>query len=137
MAHAAGRTVWRVGHSPDPWAWTPWQYAHAGRFGGRWDDPDGRWRTQYAGHSTLACYLEVLAVFQPDPTLAAELDAITEDPAAATASPPAGPARCRAASCRCYSEAPLALRCWRSSATTSAVRDGAPRRSACRSSQKT
>lgn len=50
---------------------------------------------------------------------------------------PAGPARCRAAICRCYPEAPLAPRCWRSSATTSAVRDGAPRRSACRSSQKT
>ena len=40
--------------SPDPWAWTPWQYAHAGRFGGRWDDPVGRWRTPYAGRSTLA-----------------------------------------------------------------------------------
>ena len=84
MAHAAGRTVWRVGHSPDPWAWTPWQYAHAGRFGGRWDDPDGRWRTQYAGHRTLAATWKVLAVLRPDPRLAAELDAITEDPTAAT-----------------------------------------------------
>jgi hypothetical protein len=25
---------------PEPWAWTPWQYATDGRFTGRWDDPD-------------------------------------------------------------------------------------------------
>ena len=42
-------------------------------------------------HSTLACYLEVLAVFRPDPTLAAELDAITEDPTAATDFPTCRP----------------------------------------------
>ena len=60
-------------------------------FGGRWDDPDGRWRTQYAGHSTLACYLEVLAVLRSDPRLAAELDAMTEDPTAATDFPTCRP----------------------------------------------
>jgi hypothetical protein len=28
--------VWRFGHRPDPWAWTPWEYAgDAGRFSGR------------------------------------------------------------------------------------------------------
>ncbi|WP_417219602.1 hypothetical protein [Arthrobacter sp.] len=34
--------VWRVGHAPDPWAWTPWGHADdEGRFGGRWDDQQG------------------------------------------------------------------------------------------------
>ena len=37
---AAGRVVYRVGYIPEPWAWTPWQYATDGRFTGRWDDPD-------------------------------------------------------------------------------------------------
>src|SRR5664279_1996153 len=46
---AAGRVVWRVGYVPEPWAWTPWQYATDGRFTGRWDDPDGVWRTLYVG----------------------------------------------------------------------------------------
>jgi hypothetical protein len=27
--------VYRVGYAPDPFAWTPWQYAEAGRFTGR------------------------------------------------------------------------------------------------------
>ena len=62
--------VWRVGFRPDPWAWTPWQYASDdGRFPGRWDDPDGSFRTVYAGRDLLACLLEVLARFPPDPLL--------------------------------------------------------------------
>ena len=76
---AAGRVVWRVGYTPDPWAWTPWQYATDGRFTGRWDDPDGVWRTLYVGDTRLACYLEVLAPFRADPHLAAQLDDIEED----------------------------------------------------------
>lgn len=45
-----GVRVYRVGYQPDPWAWTPWEYAGAdGRFHGRWDDPDGTWRTLYLG----------------------------------------------------------------------------------------
>ncbi len=77
---ADGRVVHRVGYAPNPWAWTPWQYATDGRFGGRWDDPDGLWRTLYAGGSRLACYLEVLAVFRPDLVLSAELESIDETP---------------------------------------------------------
>ena len=62
--------VHRVGYSPDPWNWTPWEYAGTdGRFHGRWDDPNGTWRTLYAGFSPLACYLEVLAVFRADPVV--------------------------------------------------------------------
>ena len=84
---AAGRVVWRVGYTPEPWAWTPWQYATDGRFTGRWDDPDGVWRTLYVGDTRLACYLEVLAPFRADPHLAAQLDDIEEDPADTTAYP--------------------------------------------------
>jgi hypothetical protein len=69
-----------VGYVPEAWAWTPWQYATYGRFGGRWDDPDGLWRTLYVGDSRLAYCLEVLAVFRPDPVLSAELDGIDETP---------------------------------------------------------
>ncbi|EWT06340.1 hypothetical protein N864_22195 [Intrasporangium chromatireducens Q5-1] len=76
---AADRDVWRIGFAPEPWAWTPWEYADGGRFNGRWDDPDGIWRTLYVGASRLVCFLEVLAPFRPDPALAAEMDAIDED----------------------------------------------------------
>lgn len=78
---ADGAAVWRIGFSPDPWAWTPWQYAENGRFTGRWDDPAGVWRSLYVGRTRLACYLEVLAVFRPDPELTADLDEIEEDAA--------------------------------------------------------
>lgn len=84
---AAGRPVWRVGYAPEPWAWTPWQYAEAGRFSGRWDDPDGVWRSVYIGQTPLACYLEVLAVFRPDPHLGGELAEIDEDPLDAREAP--------------------------------------------------
>lgn len=84
--------VWRIGYRPDPWTWTPWQYAHGGRFNGRWDDPDGRYRTLYAGQSLLGCLLEVLAGFRSDPLLAADLNQIDEDPTDAVTYPtqPAG-----------------------------------------------
>ena len=87
---AAGCPVWRVGYAPDPWTWTPWQYAEAGRFSGRWDDPHGIWRSVYVGQSALACYLEVLAPFRPDPRLAAELASVKEDPIDAIEAPTLG-----------------------------------------------
>jgi len=77
--HLPSQRVYRVGYKPSSWRWTPWVYADHGRFDGRWDDPDGIWRTLYVGASTLACYLEVLAPFRPDPILAAELDDIVDD----------------------------------------------------------
>ncbi len=89
---AVGEPVWRVGFAPDPWAWTPWEYAHEGRFAGRWDDPAGVWRTLYVGENRLACFLEVHAPFRPDPFLVGELTAIDEDleDAAEHPSAPAG-----------------------------------------------
>jgi hypothetical protein len=68
--------VHHVGYTPDPWSWAPWEFAHGGRFSGRWDDPAGEWRAKYVGAARVACYLEVLASFRPDPTLQAETDDI-------------------------------------------------------------
>jgi hypothetical protein len=84
---AAGRHVHRVGFEPEPWAWTPWQYAENGRFSGRWDDPDGVWRSVYVGESRLACYLEVLAFARADPQLQDDLSGIDESPEDGTAHP--------------------------------------------------
>ncbi|MCW2651077.1 MAG: hypothetical protein JWR32_2053 [Mycobacterium sp.] len=75
-----GVSVHRVGYRPDPWVWTPWMYAGSdGRFHGRWDDPHGTWRTLYVGESELACYLEVLARFRPDPQLQQAMADIDDD----------------------------------------------------------
>ncbi len=77
-----GLPVYRVGYKPDPWHWTPWEFADEhGRFTGRWDDPAGIWRTLYVGSSALACYLEVLAVFRADPVAARDIDDIAIDDA--------------------------------------------------------
>lgn len=87
-------TVWRVGYKPEPWAWAGWEWAGSdGRFGGRWDDRDGTFRTVYAGESLLACLFEVLAGFRPDPTLSLQLDDIVEDDDDATVYPSAAPGR--------------------------------------------
>lgn len=69
-------TVWRVGYRPNPWAWPDWKWASGGRFPGRWDDREGTFRTIYVAESLLACLLEVLAVFRPDTTMAAEMATI-------------------------------------------------------------
>lgn len=76
----AKEQVWRIGFKPEPWAWPGWEWAGAeGRFHGRWDDRQGNFRTVYAGSTLLACLLEVLAGFRPDPTLILELDDIVEN----------------------------------------------------------
>lgn len=72
-------SVFRVGYRPDPFAWTPWQYAANGHFDGRWDDPDGRFRTLYVADQLLGCLLEVLADFRPDLPLAAHLANIDDE----------------------------------------------------------
>ena len=77
----APAVLWRVGYAPTPWNWTDWAYAAQGRFTGRWDSPDGSYRTLYGGTTLRACLVEVLAPFRPSPTVAAGLDAIEEDEA--------------------------------------------------------
>lgn len=74
--HLQGVEAHRIGFPPTAWEWTPWEYATDGRFTGRWDDPDGVWRTLYVGATRLSCYLEVLAYARPCPELTAELDDI-------------------------------------------------------------
>ncbi|MDQ0744223.1 hypothetical protein QFZ62_001531 [Clavibacter sp. B3I6] len=83
--------VWRVGRAPDPWVWTDWRYAERGRFRGRWDSPDGSYRTVYAGSTPLACLVELLAPFRPDPAVVDELAAIQEDEADASLHPTVAP----------------------------------------------
>lgn len=72
--------VWRVGYRPQPWAWTPWEYADQGVFPGRWDDPEGEYRTVYVGDTLLSCLLEVLAGFRPDPVVVSGVADVVEDP---------------------------------------------------------
>lgn len=72
-------TVWRVGYSPDPWAWSGWQWATDGTFSGRFDDVNGNFRTVYAGSSLLACLLEVLAPFRADAQVVSSLKDIDDD----------------------------------------------------------
>ena len=71
------RPVYRIGHSPDPWQWAPWQYVRAT---GRWDDPTGTFRVLYVADSVYACLVEVLAQFRPDPSLDDLYDDLVGDP---------------------------------------------------------
>jgi len=86
FTHADG-LVYRVGYSPDPWAWVPWEYSP---FTGRWDDPEALFRTIYAASSAEACYIEILAQFRPDPGLDPDLASIAgcPDDAGYEGSPP-------------------------------------------------
>lgn len=72
--------VWRVGFAPDPWQWTPWEYAKdEGRFNGRWDDQLADFRTLYTSNTLLGCFLELLAQARPNDTAYAELEDIVDD----------------------------------------------------------
>lgn len=72
--------VWRVGYAPDPWQWTPWEYAKdQGRFNGRWDDQNADFRTLYTADSLLGCFLELLASQRPNDVAYAELAEIEDD----------------------------------------------------------
>lgn len=66
--------VFRVGRTPDPWQWPPWETQHSdGTFGNRWDDVDGVYRVLYACTQLEGAFVEVLARFRPDPVLIAAL----------------------------------------------------------------
>lgn len=95
VARVRRQMVYRVGFGPRPWQWTPWDFAVAGRFDGRWDDPDGVWRTLYVADSPLGCYLEVLARFRRDPGLVDALAEIDDDPDHPTLGPGLVPAEWR------------------------------------------
>ena len=83
--------IWRVGHAPTAWTFTPWQYAASdGKFHGRWDDPDGDYRVLYAADSRYGGFLEALTPFRPDLHLVAPLAMIAEDDPDDPATLPAG-----------------------------------------------
>lgn len=72
--------LWRIGRSPDPWAWPDWAHAAGdGTFGNRWDDPAGSYRVLYAASERLGAFIEVLARFRPDPRVAAGLAEVRGD----------------------------------------------------------
>lgn len=50
------------------------------RFHGRWDSIDAKYRTMYTGDSLLACLIELLAPFRPDPVTESEIAQVQEDP---------------------------------------------------------
>jgi hypothetical protein len=79
-ARRADRPLYRIGRTPNPWAWPDWMRASIDRtFGNRFDDPQGDYRVLYAGSSLLGAFVEVLARFRPDPHVAAELAKISGD----------------------------------------------------------
>lgn len=59
--------VYRLGRSPDPWAWPDWSYASTdGTFGNRWDDSAGSYRVLYACSQRLGAFVETLSRLRPD-----------------------------------------------------------------------
>lgn len=77
---ATPAVVYRLGRSPDPWAWPDWSYADIdGTFGNRFDDPQGIYRVLYASTQRLATFVECLASFRPAPDVIAEFAAIAGD----------------------------------------------------------
>lgn len=73
--------VWRVAHGPDPWTWSPWEYATEprGLFPGRWDDQLGQFRTLCTADRLLGCFLEMLARFRPSKTVLDGMDEVEDD----------------------------------------------------------
>jgi hypothetical protein len=72
--------LYRVGRSPDAWAWPDWAFAgDDGTFGNRYDDPDGDYRVLYASSQRIGAYIEVLARYRTDPALVAEYAQIEDD----------------------------------------------------------
>lgn len=79
--------LWRVGRTPEPWAWADWAYAGDQR----WDDSKHEFRTVYAAENAYGCFVETLAHFRPDPAVVDELSKIHVDAADAAAFPSAQP----------------------------------------------
>ncbi len=58
----AADQVWRVGFTPEPWAWSGWEWAGAdGRFHDRWDDRQSNFRTIYAQSAPSGRILDLRA----------------------------------------------------------------------------
>ena len=69
--------VYRLGRSPDPWAWPDWSYASTdGTFGNRWDDAAGSYRVLYACSQRIGAFVETLSRLRPDLEVVAALTEI-------------------------------------------------------------
>jgi RES domain len=66
--------LWRVGRGDRPWGFPDWQYSTNGRFPGRWDDPDGQYRTIHCATSRVGAFLEALRDFRPSASEMAAVD---------------------------------------------------------------
>lgn len=80
--------VWRIGHEPHPFDWTPDRYVN---FDGRWDDCDHEFRTLYTADSLLGCFLELLAKHRPHAAVQDEIDEVEDDDGSAAQFPEAKP----------------------------------------------
>jgi len=78
--------VFRIARRPDVWVWPELKYCG----GGRWDDPEHRYRVLYASCSAFGAYLEKLAQFRPDLEVVAALSAVRSNDRTAPKTTPAG-----------------------------------------------
>ena len=66
---APGR-MYRVGRTPEVWAWPDWSYARPdGTFGGRYDDPRGEYRVLYGSSQRFGAFVEALAPYRAAPAV--------------------------------------------------------------------
>jgi len=85
------RKLYRVARTADATAFAPWKYANADHvFSGRWDDPQGTFRSLYSGDSAEGAYIESLQDFRRSTQLIAALQKIEQnDPDFERMDPPA------------------------------------------------
>lgn len=80
MGVDASGVIYRIARKPDVWQPAEWRDALPdGTFGNRFDDTLSEYRVLYASSQRLGCFLETLARFRADLSLAAELAAIEGD----------------------------------------------------------
>lgn len=90
------RIVYRIARRPDPWSFVDWRYARDdSTFGGRFDDPLGEYRVLYMSSERIGAFKETLNRFRPDPDIAEQTLAASEEDGGFTPTRPAGllPAR--------------------------------------------
>ena len=77
---ALASALFRIGRTPNPWAWPDWAKADLdGTFGNRWDDPGNTFRVLYAATERRTTFLEILSRYRPDPAVIADLQEIAGD----------------------------------------------------------
>jgi hypothetical protein len=72
-ARTPSGALYRIGRWPDPLAWPPWEVVGGGRF----DDPQRRFRVLYAAARRRGAFIEMLAQFRPSLEALARLQRVT------------------------------------------------------------